>query len=217
MDFEQARFNMIEQQIRPWEVLDSRVLDLLNHVHREDFVPPQYRELAFVDMNIPLGEGEVMMQPKIEARLLQELSPQSTDIVLEIGTGSGYLTALLATMGKYVYTVEIRPQFHESVGERLAAKGFENVTLELGDGARSWDKHKPYDAIILTGSVPIMPNSFRESLAPGGRLVAIVGQPPIMEALVTRRVHETGWQTTSLFDTSLPPLINAETPPAFVF
>ena len=217
MDFELARFNMIEQQIRPWEVLDPRVLELLHEVHRENFVPRSYRQMAFADMNIPLGDGEVMMQPKTEGRLLQELAPRPTDTVLEIGTGSGHLTALLAALSKHVYSVEINPRLYASAQQTLADNGVENITLEMGDGARGWDKHEPYNAIIVTGSLPTLPPGLQQSLAPDGRLVVIVGQLPIMEALLIERIGDAGWSTRSLFDTSLPPLVNAEAPPAFVF
>lgn len=217
MNYERARFNMIEQQIRTWEVLDPRVLDVLSLVRREEFVPEQYRELAFADMNIPLGHGEVMMQPKVEARLLQELAPQATEGVLEVGTGSGYFTALLATFSKHVTSVEIRAEFKESAARTLVDHSIKNVTLEQGDAARGWPAEQRYGAIILTGSVPVLPESFRLSLVLGGRLVAIVGQPPVMEAILATRVAERSWTTTSLFETSLPPLANAETPSRFVF
>ncbi|MDH3377967.1 MAG: protein-L-isoaspartate O-methyltransferase [Gammaproteobacteria bacterium] len=217
MDIELARFNMIEQQIRPWEVLDSRVLELLHVVHRENFVPQSYRQMAFADMNIPLGDGEVMMQPKTEGRLLQELAPRKTDTVLEIGTGSGHLTALLAALSKHVYSVEINPRLYASAQKTLADNGVENITLEMGDAAQGWNKHEPYNAIIVTGSLPMLPPGLQQSLAPDGRLVVIVGQQPIMEALLIERIGDTGWNTRSLFDTSLPPLVNAEAPPAFVF
>ncbi|MDH3687861.1 MAG: protein-L-isoaspartate O-methyltransferase [Gammaproteobacteria bacterium] len=217
MNYEQARFNMIEQQIRPWEVLDPRILDVLSKVHREDFVPEQYRELAFADMNIPLGHSEVMMQPKVEARLLQELAPAAEDVILEVGTGSGYVTALLATLGNHIDSVEIREQFKVSAANKLADHNITNVRLGLGDAARGWRTEQRYDAIIVTGSVPILPDSFRQSLATGGRLVAIVGQPPVMEATLVTRVTDVSWSTVSLFETSLPPLVNAEAPSKFVF
>ena len=164
MDFEKARFNMVEQQIRPWEVLDQQVLDLLFRLQREDFVPEQYRSLAFADMEIPLGHDEKMLPPKLEARMLQELAIKSTDRILEVGTGSGYMTALLASFGNHVYSVDIIPEFTRSAAARLAAHGVGNVTLEIGDAARGWDKHAPYDVIVLTGSVPVLPEAFQKSL-----------------------------------------------------
>ncbi len=217
MDTEQARFNMIEQQIRPWEVLDPRVLNLLADIRREDFVPPEYRHLAFADIQIPLADDEVMMQPKVEARLLQNLAPEDDDSVLEIGTGSGYMTALLAALSKHVTSIEIKPELQQSAARNLDTAAIFNITLEVGDAANGWDSGGPYDAIILTGSVPTLPEAFKRILTPGGRLIAIVGQAPIMEAMLYERLDDQAWRTTSLFDTSLPPLKNVQMPPAFVF
>ena len=160
-DVERARFNMVEQQIRPWEVLDQRVLDLLLHVRREEFVPPRYRALAFADMEIPLGHGETMLAPRIEARMLQELAVAPGDRILEVGTGSGYMTALLASLGSHVYSVDIIPEFTRSAGAQLEAHGIANVTLETGDAARGWDRNAPYDAVVVTGSLPVPTSSMR--------------------------------------------------------
>ncbi len=217
MDIEQARFNMIEQQIRPWEVLDPRVLNLLADIRREDFVPQTHRHLAFADIQIPLIDGEVMMQPKVEARLLQALAPEDDDNVLEIGTGSGYMTALLAALSKHVVSVEINPKLNQLAAQHLENAAVFNTTLEVGDAASGWDNGAPFDAIILTGSVPTTPENFKPLVAPGGRLVAIVGQAPIMEAMLYERLDDKAWRITSLFDTSLPALKNVEMPPAFVF
>jgi protein-L-isoaspartate(D-aspartate) O-methyltransferase len=217
MDFERARFNMIEQQIRPWEVLDQRVLDLLFRVRREDFVPPAYRELAFADMEIPLGHGEKMLAPKLEARMLQELGPVETDRVLEIGTGSGYCTALLASLAAHVYSVDILPEFTRAAGERLALHGIRNVTLETGDAATGWDKHGPYDAIILTSSMPILPESFKASLRTGGRLLVVIGEPPVMEAQLITSAGGGAYNSVGLFETCIAPLRNARRPERFVF
>lgn len=217
MNFEQARYNMVEQQIRTWEVLDQQVLDLLVKIKREDFVPLQYRSLAFVDMEIPLGYGEKMMAPKLEARLVQELAIQPGDRILEVGTGSGYMTALLASLGGHVDSVEIVPEFTESAAAKLAAHRITNVVLETGDAARGWVKQGPYDAIILTGSVPILPEAFQQSLLPGGRLVAIVGELPVMEARLITCVGERAFNTIGLFETCVPPLKNALQPERFVF
>lgn len=217
MNFEQARFNMIEQQIRPWEVLDTRVLEVLNEIHREDFVPLAYRAMAFADMNIPIGHDQVMMQPRVEARLLQELGPTGHDNVLEIGTGTGHMTALLASLAGHVDTVDIFADFSEAAHKRLSDHGLDNIHYAVGDAARGWEGEGPYDSIILTGSVPTLPESYKHNLAPNGRLVVIVGKPPIMEALLIQRIGENAWTETSLFDTSLPPLVNTETPPEFVF
>ncbi len=217
MDFAVARQTMIECQIRTWDVLDQRVLDLVARLPREDFVPKAYRDIAFVDMNLPLGHGEVMMAPKLEARLLQELEIAPTDKILEIGTGSGYMTALLASFGQHVTSVEISPEFSADAANKLAHHGIRNITLEVGDGARGWERHKPYDVILITGSLPVLPESFRESLAVGGRLIAIVGKAPAMEVKRIRRVEAHSFNENSLFETVLPPLRNAIEPARFVF
>ena len=215
MNLDQARHNMIEQQIRPWEVLDQRVLNLLSTVPREDFVPSAYRNLAFADTNIPLGEGQVMMSPKVEARILQALNPQDNETVLEIGTGSGFVTALLAKLAKQVVSVDINPEMTRQAGEKLAAHGISNVTLETGDAARGWDTHTPYDVIVITGSLPLLPDNFKQALTIGGRLLAIVGDSPAMEVLLITRVGETEWAEEGLFETDLPALINAPQPERF--
>lgn len=217
LNLEVARRNMVLQQVRPWDVLDQRVLDLIGRAPREDYVPPGMRNLAYVDMNIPLGGGQVMMAPKYEARLLQELEIKPTDRILEIGTGTGYLTSLLASLGKHVYSVDIKPGFTRAAGERLTANGILNVTLETGDGANGWDKHAPYDVIIITGSLPSIPPSFRQQLAPGGRLAAIVGDAPVMEAMIVRRLDTQNFSETTVFETDLPRLANVRDPAKFVF
>src|SRR2546427_7290014 len=177
MNLEQARFNMVEQQIRTWEVLDQDVLDLLYLVPREEFVLPQHRSLAFSDIHIPLGEGECMWEPKMEARVLQELTVRkSTDRVLEVGTGSGYLTALMAHRAAHVYSVEIKPALAAYGRRNLERHGSENITLETGDAARGWSREAPYDVIVLTGSTPVLPRSALEQLTSGGRLFAVVGE-----------------------------------------
>lgn len=217
MDFAQARFNMVEQQIRTWNVLDQGVLDMLLDMRREDFVPAAYRNLAFVDMEIPLGHGEVMLAPKLEARIIQELAIQKTDRVLEVGTGSGYMTAMLARKASHVYSVEIVPEFRSLAQEKLAAHAFHNITLESGDAARGWERHGQYDAIVLTGSVPVLPDSFLASLNPGGRMFAVVGDAPVMEGMLITRIGEGDFRTTVLFETCIPPLRNALQPQGFVF
>lgn len=217
MNVEQARYNMVEQQIRTWEVLDQRVLDLLVKVKREDFVPPQYRSLAFVDMEIPLGHGEKMLAPKLEARLVQELAIRPGDRVLEVGTGSGYMTALLASLGGHVDSVDIVPEFTRTAAGKLAEHHITNTTLETGDAARGWNKQAPYDAIVLTGSLPILPETFQQSLALGGRLIAIIGEQPVMEARLFTRVAERAFNSTGLFETCIAPLRNALQPERFVF
>lgn len=222
MDLEQARFNMVEQQIRPWEVLDQTVLDLLFKVRREEFVPAAYRSLAFFDMEIPLGHvkssgGESMWSPKLEARAVQTLQLKKTDKVLEIGTGSGYLTALLASLAGHVYSVEIHPDSIKEAETRLKAHGFDNITLETGDASQGWEKHAPYDAIVVTGSLPIMPANLPAQLAPGGRLFAITGDDPVMEAQLVTCVSHGVFRTESLFETSVKPLVNAVQPERFIF
>lgn len=217
MNLEQARFNMVEQQIRTWEVLDQAVLDLLYAVPREAFVPAAHRKLAFADMEIPLGEGEAMMAPKMEARIVQELALRKTDRVLEVGTGSGYLTALLAHCAAHVYSLEIRPALAAFGRENLARQGSDNVTLEVGDGARGDAKRAPYDAIVLTGSTPVLPAALREQLAPGGRLFVVLGEPPVMAARLVTCTAPGAYGAVTLFDTVLAPLINAEQPPRFKF
>lgn len=217
LNFELARYNMIECQIRPWEVLDQRVLDLIARAPREDYVPAAYRNLAFTDMNIPLGHEQTMMSPKLEARLLQELELAPSDKILEIGTGSGYMTALLAALGRQVISVEIVPEFTTEAMRKLAQHGVRNITLEIGDGARAWERQAPYDAILITGSLPILPDSFRRSLAIGGRLIAIVGQSPAMEVKRLRRLDTQSFHEDSLFETDLAPLRNALEPAKFVF
>ena len=217
MDLERARFNMIEQQIRTWEVLDQRVLDLLFRVRREDFVPPIYRALAFVDMEVPIGHGEKMLQPKLEARMVQELALAETDRILEVGTGSGYVTALLATLGARVFSVDVIEEFTRAAAQKLAAHGLRNVTLETGDAARGWEKHGPYDAVLLTGSVPLLAESFKASLRPGGRLLAVIGEPPVMEAKLITSVEGGGWNEIGLFETCIAPLKHAPHPERFVF
>ena len=217
MNFEQARSNMVEQQIRTWEVLDQAVLDLLYAVPREDFVPAACRTLAFADLEIPIGEGEKMMAPKVEARIVQELALRKTDRVLEVGTGSGYLTALLARRAAQVHSLEIRPALAAFGRANLERHGADNVTLEIGDGARGDPKRAPYDAIVLTGSTPVLPRALLEQLAPGARLFAVVGEPPVMVARLVTCTAPGAYRTAELFDTLLAPLANAEHAPRFRF
>jgi len=221
MNIEQARFNMVERQIRPWEVLDQDVLDLLYVVRREEFVAKAYRALAFSDLEIPLyenaGDGERMMQPKLEARILQELAVRKSERVLEVGTGSGYLTALLAARAHHVYSVEINPRLKAFGEENLRRAGVENVTTELDDASQGWHRHAPYDIIVLTGSTPVLPPVLLSQLRAAGRLFAVVGDPPVMEARLITRVGEGSCHTTDLFETCLAPLRNAPRPARFEF
>jgi len=217
MDIERVRSNMIESQIRTWEVLDQRVLDTLSRVKREAYVPEQYRPLAFVDMEIPLGHGEVMLAPKLEARMLQELTLNQGDRVLEVGTGSGHMTALLASWAAHVYSVELQADLSAAACAKLAANGASNVTLEVGDAALGWSRYAPYDAILLTGSVPLLPPQFQAQLRPGGRLLAVVGDAPAMTARLLTCITGGVCNDTGLFETCIAPLRNVLQPERFVF
>lgn len=210
-----ARNNMIEQQIRPWDVLDQRVLELLRKVKREQFVPPARQAMAFVDIEIPLGHGASMWQPKMEARVLQALKVRGGDHVLEIGTGSGYLAALLSRLATEVTTVEIVPELHAFAEKNLEANHCGNVTAELGDGARGWPG--TYDVIVLTGSVPVLPDEIKHSLRTGGRLFAVVGDAPAMQARLITNEGGGVFRTDSLFETNITPLQNALQPDRFKF
>jgi protein-L-isoaspartate(D-aspartate) O-methyltransferase len=216
MDFEQARFNMVEQQIRTWEVLDQEVLDLLFEVRREDFVPLAYRSLAFADLEIPIGDGERMWTPKMEARVLQELDLKANEAVLEIGTGSAYLTALLARCSALVTSVDIHERFGLEARPKLTRAGIGNVTLELGDGARGWGSEQ-YEVIVLTGSTPVLAEAWLEQLKPGGRIFAVVGDAPAMSARMVRWEAPTAMVSEDLFETVIAPLQNAAQPRRFVF
>lgn len=215
-NMEQARFNMIEQQIRPCDVLEGRILELLKHVRREHFVPAEMKGLAFADMEIPLGYGAAMWQPKLEARTVQELHLTRNDQVLEVGTGSGYLTALLSALAGHVTSVEIVPELNAMARQNLAAYHRDNIALETGDGAHGWN-NGTYDVIVLTGSTPVLPKVFQNSLNVGGRLFAIVGDAPVMEAKLITRVAPDTFGTVNIMETSVAPLRNAEQPKRFVF
>jgi protein-L-isoaspartate(D-aspartate) O-methyltransferase len=217
MNVEQARFNMIEQQIRTWEVLDTGVLGLLSRVKREQFVPAEHRALAFADLEIPLGRGESMMQPKVEARIVQELAVQPNETVYEVGTGSGYLAALLAANAKHVTSAEIHEEFTERARANLRAAGVSNVTLVVGDSARAPLAESAFDVIVLTGSTPVLPQAFLERLTPTGRLFAVVGDRPVMKAIVVRQPTAGAFHRAEMFETMLKPLVNASEPPRFRF
>ncbi len=214
---EQARFNMIVQQIRPAEVLDDHVLNAMTEIPREEFVPERFKDLAFSDINIDIGHGEIMMKPIMEARLLQALQVKHTDNVLEIGTGSGYFTALLARMGSHVDSVEIEPEFIKQAQDRLTKQRIKNVSLIEGDAAQGWKEGGPYDVIAITGSIPILPEIFQQQLAVGGRMVVITGTSPVMETLLITREADDQWDRKSLFETDFPALRNVEQPQAFIF
>jgi protein-L-isoaspartate(D-aspartate) O-methyltransferase len=217
MNLEQARLNMVESQIRTWEVLDQTVLDLLLTVRREEFVPEKYRDLAFADMEIPLGHAEVMLAPKMEARMIQELGVRKTDKILEVGTGSGYVTALLAKLGGQVVTVECIKEFSQAATRRLAGHGIQNVQFHIGDGSEGWPAQAPYDVILLTGSVPLLSESFQKQLGAGGRLLAVIGEAPVMTANLITRVSERAFNSVGLFETAIPSLQNVKQPERFVF
>ncbi len=214
---EQARFNMIEQQIRTWEVLDTKVLDLLKEVPREDFVPPQYIGLAFADVEIPIGEGQTMLSPKVEGRILQALEIKKTDRVLEIGTGGGYLTALLAKSAKEVVSVESNKAISKQAKQRLTKHQIENVTLEVGNGVDGWPSKAPFDVIVFTGSLPVSPEAVKQNLAIGGRMFVVIGDAPVMHATTIRRISADSFKVDVIFETCLPPLNNAPQPERFQF
>ena len=216
-EIEQARFNMIEQQIRTWDVLDQRVLDVMNSIPREQFVPENCRSLAFADTNIPLGHEQVMMAPKLEGRLLQALAIKPDDRVLEIGTGSGYLTACLASLARHVTSIDIMADFTAAAGTKLDALAISNVTLETADAAEGIAADKRYDAIAVTGSVPLLQQQFRKNLTIGGRLFIITGCLPIMEARLITRVDENNWSSECLLETCIPSLLNVVRPQTFIF
>ena len=217
MNLEQARFNMVEQQIRPWDVLDQDVLALLYVVKREQFVPTAYRQLAFADVEIPLGRGASMLAPKIEARALQALQVKKSDKVLEIGAGSGYMAALLAAHGDHVWSVEIVPELAEMARANLQREDIDNVTVEMGDAVLGWPAHAPYDVIMVSGSLPVLPKRLLDQLKVGGRLFAIVGEAPVMEAQLVTRSAADVFSTVTLFETLAAPLVNAQHRERFVF
>jgi len=222
MNIEFARSTMITQQIRPWEVLDDEVLELLYAVRREAFVPPAYRNLAFMDTEIPLPCGQNMLAPKLEARILQESLLQKHEKVLEIGSGSGYMAALLAHLGSHVTTIEIEPELCSMAQGNLDAYGISNVEVVLGNGARGWQAEAPYDVIVISGSLPVLPDSFRQQLRPGGRLLAIVGDLPVMRMQRITRLTDGGvadgdFRIETLFETVAAPLRETQAPSPFIF
>jgi len=217
MNFDLARSNMIEQQIRPWDVPNQFVLELISELHREDFVPDEYKRLALSDTRIPLAHGQVTMTPKVEARLLQALEIKPEDEILEIGTGCAYLTALLAKSGHHVLSIDIHPDFTAQAKSKLQQHDIHNVTLESGDAVHGWQQSSPYDVIVFTGSVPFLEESIQQQLQPGGRMFVITGQSPVMEARLIRRISENDWQNEVLFETDLPALEGATQVEAFKF
>ncbi|HYN55547.1 MAG TPA: protein-L-isoaspartate O-methyltransferase [Methylotenera sp.] len=213
----EARFNMIEQQIRTWEVLDPVVLALLDEVPRENFVAASQAGLAFADVELPIGHGQTMLSPKLEGRILQALSVKKTDKVLLVGTGSAYLTALLASLAAHVYTVEIIPELSEIAKARLQQQNIQNVTLVVADGANGYVAEAPYDVIVFTGSLQLRPIAAEKMLNTGGRLFVVTGEMPIMQANLTQRISEAAFRHDTLFETCLPPLANAPQAPKFEF
>jgi len=216
MNIEQARFNMIEQQIRPWDVLDQGVLSLLAVVKREDFVPAQWQALAFVDTEVPLPEGQCMLAPKVEARLLQELRMQRHERVLEVGAGSGYMAALLGYKARQVISLECSPVLARLAESNLRGAAA-NVQVRCADGATGLPAEAPFDAIVLSGSVAMVPPALLQQLSMGGRLVAIVGDEPVMRARLFTRVDESAWSQVDLFDTVAQRLSGFEEGERFVF
>jgi len=217
MNIEQARFNMIEQQIRPWDVLNLGVLELLAVVKREDFVPPEHRGMAFVDTEVPLPGGQCMLAPKVEARLLQELAVHKHERVLEIGAGSGYMAALLAHKAQHVTTLEIDPALAAFASANLKRAGVMNATVVTGDGSKALPADGPFDVIVVSGSVAELPESLLAQLKVGGRLAAIVGEEPVMRALLITRGADGGLTRTVLFDTVAQRLRGFKEPTRFHF
>jgi len=217
MNFERARFNMVEQQIRPWDVLDMDVLDLLMAVKREEFVPPAHKTLAFADVEIPIGCGQTMLKPVIEGRILQALPLKRSDSVLEIGTGSGYFAALLAARTDWVRSVEIEPELAKFATDNLNRVGVENVIVEEGDAARGWTSRAPYDVIVVSGGLPVIPQSLLDQLKVGGRMFAFVGEAPVMEGRLITCVSEGQYQIEDVFETVVPTLKNAQRKDDFRF
>ena len=204
----QARFNMIEQQIRPWDVLDGSVLELLSRIRREDFVPEAHRSLAFADLEIPLPGGQCMLAPRVEARMLQDLALTGTEKVLEVGSGSGFMAALLANRAARVISLEINPELAALARDNLQIAGIHNAEVRVADGAKGLPEEVPFNAIVLSGSVAEVPHALLSQLAVGGRLVAIVGDEPVMRATVITRTSPTNYKTTYPWDTMAPRLQN---------
>ena len=217
MNFDQARQNMVENQVRPWEVLDGRVLEVLGRVRREDFVAPAHRQLAFADLCLPIGHGEVMMKPVMEGRVLQALALQPEEHVLEIGTGSGFLTACLASLAARVTSVDVHADFTATAGQRLQAAGIANAELATGEAVNAWQPQGTFDVVVLTGAVYRVPDRFLGWLKPGGRLLAIRGESPVQQVVLLTNQGNGRYQEETLLETDLPYLANAEPPRRFVF
>jgi protein-L-isoaspartate(D-aspartate) O-methyltransferase len=222
MDYNQARFNMVEQQVRPWDVLDARVLNVISNLPRELFVPEDCKQLAYADMRIPIGEYEGrtshMLNPVVEGRLLQSLAITEDDTVLQIGTGTGYITACLATLARHVDSVDINPEMTALAEKNLARFDITNINLRSGDGSSKWEQKRYYDCIAIMGSMPTVPEYYKKALKDnGGRMFVITGDAPVMKAMLVTRIGKNEWTLDELFETSIDPLINAEKPAEFVF
>jgi protein-L-isoaspartate(D-aspartate) O-methyltransferase len=217
MNFEKARFNMVEQQIRPWEVLDPDVLDLLMTVKREEFVPAAHRNLAFADVEIPIGCGQVMLKPAIEGKVLQAVQVGRSDSVLEIGAGSGYFAALLAARAEWVRTIDIEPELVKLAADNLDRYGVQNVTVKEADGALGLPCRAPYDLIVVSGGMPTVPQALLEQIKVGGRLFAFVGEAPVMKARLITCIAEGRYKTEDVFETLVPMLKNVQRKDGFRF
>lgn len=215
MNFEQARYFMVEQQIRPWDVLDPTILDLIMETPRHEYVEPEYQALAYTDIELPLTDSEKMMAPKVEAKLLQALAIQADEKVLEIGTGSGYVTALMAQLAKEVTTVEIDAHLQQKAIQRL--NDFKNINFKTGDASNGWTDNQYYDAILITGALPKVPEAFKEKLSIGGRLAIVTGTAPAMNAQLITRLNDAEWTTEYLFETDIDYLKNSASNNPFVF
>ncbi len=211
MDFEKARFNMVEQQVRPWDVLNPRVLDVISEIPRENFAPDEYKNLAYVDTRIPLGNYKDhqcnMAKPIIEGRILQELDIQDDDLILEIGTGSGYLTACLAKLGRHVDTVDINEELTAMAEKNLQTLGINNVNLTTGDASKTWDQKRNYDVIVISAAMKSIPDSYKKLLKPNGKMFVVTGEAPAMTAHLVTRTNANKWSVEDLFETSIEPMI----------
>ena len=217
MDFERARFNMVEQQVRPWDVLDQDVLESMMTVKREEFVPAAHKALAFSEAEIPVGCGQIMLSPVIEGKVLQALQLKPTDTVLEIGAGSGYFAALLASRSDWVRSIEIEPELAALAAANLKAAGVENVVVEEGDGSEGWPARAPYDVIVVSGGMPELPAALKAQLNVGGRLFAFIGEAPMMVGRLVTCIGEGQYESVDLFETVVPSLRNARRADPFRF
>jgi len=217
MDLSTARLNMVKTQLETWGVNDDRILDLYTRIPREDFVLDEYKDLAYADMDLPIGHGEIMLPPKSEARMLQALNIRPDESVLEIGTGSGFFTLLLAKLAKRVHTVDIHDDLVSQAQARLKKQRIQNVKFYTGDASHGWDQAGQVDVVVITGSLPLLPKGFRKCLNPTGRLMAIIGEAPAMTVTLIQPLPENQWETVSVFDTVVPPLLHATEPEKFTF